>query len=364
MPATRTAGQSRTRKAVNVAAITALLAASGYFTVALRKDEQAKAPAVQAVTDKPALSSSNAGTQVKAQTWERLTGPARSVLRGSNGAVLATFTDGARTATLTGPSRTFAEPASTKSRVVTENWVRLLPQKWAAGAQGAQWFKDWYKKYAGSEEDDLFAYAFQYVQGAPVKKDAQGIPYAGDANFGPINPNGSEGNDLRDEQSDFYDYLGIPYTFRNGSTMKPQSGRYRDIDCSGFVRTVFGFRGRYPLAPTDDRGDGLPRTANGIARSHEGITVIPLSGSGPWYTRPTSIDLLQPGDLVIFKLDGRTKNRLDHIGIYLGNDTDGHKIFISSREEVNGPTIGDKGGTSRLDGNGYYATYFRTARRL
>lgn len=363
MPTSTSAGAGRARKIVNVLAVTALLGASGYLTVALRKDEQAKAPVVQAVTDKPLLSSSTLGAR-GAQTWERLTGPDRSVLRDAKGQVLGTFTDGARTATLTGPSRTFSEPANTKSRVVTENWVRLLPQKWKAGAEKEQWFKDWFKKYFGSEEDDIFAFAFQYTEGAPVKKDAQGIPYAGDAGFGPINPGGSLGNDLRKEQSDFYDYLGIPYTFRNGSTMKPERDRYRSVDCSGFIRTVYGFRGRYPLAPSDTEGNGLPRTANGIARSHEGVTIIPLQGSAPWYSRPTAIDVLQPGDLVMFKLDSRTHSRLDHIGIYLGNDTDGHKIFISSREEVNGPTIGDKGGTSRLDGNGYYANYFRTARRL
>jgi cell wall-associated NlpC family hydrolase len=361
MPAAR---KSRSRQFLNVTTVVVLLAASGYLTVALRKDQEAKAPVVQAITDKPVLSSATIGAQTTGQTWERLAGPERSVLRDAKGQVLGTFTDGARTATLTGPSRTFSEPANTKSRVITDSWVRLMPQKWKAGAEKTQWFKDWFKQYFGSEEDDLFAYAFQYTQGAPVKKDAKGVPYAGDAGFGPINPGGSIGNDLRKEQSDFFDYLGVPYTFRDGTTMQPEKPRYRAIDCSGFVRTVFGYRGRYPLAVSDTQGDGLPRTANGIARSHEGITVIPLQGSAPWYTRPTQIDKLQPGDLVIFKLDSRTGERLDHIGIYLGNDTDGHKIFISSREEVDGPTIGDKGGTSRLDGNGYYASTFRTARRL
>lgn len=74
--------------------------------------------------------------------------------------------------------------------------------------------------------------------------------------------------------------------------------------------------------------------------------------------------MLQPGDLVFFKLDARTNQRLDHVGMYMGHDTDGHMIFVSSREEVNGPTIGDKGGTSRLDGNGYYASTLRSAKRL
>lgn len=63
-------------------------------------------------------------------------------------------------------------------------------------------------------------------------------------------------------------------------------------------------------------------------------------------------------------LDARTGKRLDHVGVVLGYDTQGHLIFISSREEINGPTIGDVGGVSRLDGNGYYAKTLRSAKRL
>jgi hypothetical protein len=55
---------------------------------------------------------------------------------------------------------------------------------------------------------------------------------------------------------------------------------------------------------------------------------------------------------------------MDHSAIYLGPDTEGHKVFVSSRKEQNGPTIGDKGGVSRLDGNGFYAGLFRSAKRL
>ncbi|MFD3910661.1 C40 family peptidase [Streptomyces sp. NPDC058603] len=355
--------KKRGRPVLHAATVLALLAGSAYLTVELRKDEQAKAPAVQAITDIPALTSGN-GSTAGEQTWERLKNPERSVLRSGDGDILATFTDDARTATLTGPSRTFDEPTNTKSRVVTENWVRLMPEAWKKGAEKEKWFKDWFKEYYGSEEDDLFAFAFQYVEGAPIKKDDEGVPYAGDAAFGPVNPEGSEGNDYRLEQSDFYDYLGIPYTFRDGTTKQPQSARYRAIDCSGFIRTVFGYRGRYPLMVSDVAGDGLPRTANGMARSDAGVDIIKLSGPEPRYERPKSISVLQPGDLVFFKLDARTKNRLDHVGMYMGNDTDGHQIFVSSREEVNGPTIGDKGGTSRLDGNGYYAATLRSAKRL
>ncbi|MCX2968199.1 MULTISPECIES: C40 family peptidase [Streptomyces] len=354
----------KSRPVLHAATVLALLGASGYLTVALRADEQAKVPAVAAVTDTPNLKNAGVGQDTGERTWERLKNPDRSVLRSEDGRVLATFTDGSRTATLTGPSRTFTEPTSTQSRVVTENWVRLMPEHWRKGAEKEKWFKDWFGEYFGSEEDDLFAIAFQYVEGAPVKKDDEGLAYAGDADFGPLNPEGEEGADLRLEQSDFYDYLGIPYTFRDGTTLQPEAARHRAMDCSGYIRAVFGYRARYPLAPSDETGDGLPRTANGMARSDLGTDVIELGGKAPSYERPANIDVLQPGDLVFFWLDERTESRLDHVGIYLGHDTDGHKVFISSREEVNGPTIGDKGGTSRLDGNGYYATAFRSAKRL
>ncbi|MFE7123522.1 C40 family peptidase [Streptomyces sp. NPDC057617] len=353
----------RGRPVLHGVTVIALLAGSAYLTVELRKDEQAKAPAVQAITDIPHLRSGSA-TTIGLQTWERLTNPDRSVLRIGDGDILATFTDGARTATLTGPSRTFREPANTSSRVVTENWVRLMPEAWTKGAEKEQWFKDWFDEYYGSERDDLLAIAFQYVGGAPVKRDDEGVPYAGDAAYGPLNPDSGEREGLRLEESDFYDYLGIPYTFRDGTTKQPEAARYRSIDCSGFIRTVFGYRGRYPLAAADGAGEGLPRTANGMARSTAGVDVIGLSGRAPQYERPETIGVLQPGDLVFFKLDAWTKSRLDHIGMYLGTDTDGHQIFISSREEVNGPTMGDEGGASRLDGDGYYAAAFRSAKRL
>ncbi|MFJ6935464.1 C40 family peptidase [Streptomyces sp. NPDC101132] len=349
------------RPVLHAVTVVALLAGSAYFTFELRKDEQEKAPAIASVTD--SVDSSGKSSSSGEQKWERLKNPERSVLRGGDGNVIATFTDGARTATLTGPSRTFTEPATTKTRVVTTDWVRLMPEPWRSGAEKEQWFKEWFTKYQGSEEDDLFAMAFQYGDQAPVKKDAEGIPYAGDASFGPINPNGSIGNDYRLEQSDFYDYLGIPYTFRDGTTIQQEANRYRSMDCSGFIRTLFGYRARFPLMSSDTSGDGLPRTANGMARSKVGVDVIPLKGVSA-AGRPSNIDVLQPGDLLFFKLDARTGERLDHTGMYLGNDTEGHKIFISSREEANGPTIGDKGGTSRLDGNGYYASTLRSAKRL
>ncbi|MFH9736768.1 NlpC/P60 family protein [Streptomyces roseolus] len=353
-----------TRPAVHTATVLSLLAAGAYLTVELHQQERAKAPAVPTVTDRPLPVSAGSVRHTAGRTWERLRNPSRSVLRTVDGEVLATFTDGARTATLTGPRRAFAEPRTTESRVVTRSWVRLLPEEWEKGAEREEWFADWFGRYFGSQEDDLFATAFAYVDGAPVKRDSAGVAYAGDASYGPFAPHGPGKAKRRLEQSDFYDYLGVPHTFQDGTTMRPEKTRFRSMDCSGYIRALLGYRNGYPLLATDGPGDGLPRTADGMARSDRGVDVIPLGADVRGSGLPPSTDVLQPGDLVFFKLDDRTKDRLDHVGMYVGHDTDGHRIFISSRKKADGPTIGDKGGTSRLDGHGHYAEALRSAKRL
>ncbi|MEU9608777.1 NlpC/P60 family protein [Streptomyces sp. NPDC048057] len=356
--------KKNSRRILPVLAVLGLVATSGYLTLELRQQEDDGITEIRNVGVLNGIKgTTGASTDKGEEGWTRLENPARSVLRGGDGRVKAVLTDGAQTAKLTGPARTFAEPASTGSKVSTTDWVRLMPKAWSEGAEKEKWFKEWYGEYADSKEDDIFASAFQYVQGVQDKKDEQGRLVAGDANFGPLNTTGAEDGDLRLEQSDFYDYLGKPYPFRDGKTGTPEAMRARSLDCSGYIRMVVGFRGRYPLMSSDRSGDGLPRTANGMARSKEGVDVLPLKGITP-ADRPTAIDQLQPGDLVFFKLDARTKERLDHVGIVLGHDTEGHLIFVSSREEVNGPTIGDIGGVSRLDGNGYYAKTLRSAKRL
>ncbi|WP_086830487.1 C40 family peptidase [Streptomyces sp. NRRL B-24572] len=357
------AGKKKSRTLLSGLAVLGLVATSGYLTLELRKQEEQGVTEVRDVGVLNGTGKAGAARNTAAEQWSRLENPARSVLRGADGQIEAVLTDGARTAKLTGPARTFAEPTSTASKVSTTDWIRLMPKPWAKGAEKEKWFKDWYAENADSKEDDIFAFAFQYVAGAPQRKDEQGRVVAGDANFGPLNTTGAEGGDLRLEQSDFYDFLGVPYPFRDGVVGRPEAIRARSLDCSGFMRMVLGFRARYPLMSSDKSGDGLPRTANGMARSDQGVDILPLTGIAA-QNRPSAIDELQPGDLVFFKLDTRTGQRLDHVGMVLGHDTEGHLVFVSSREEVNGPTIGDIGGVSRLDGNGYYAKTLRSAKRL
>jgi hypothetical protein len=50
--------------------------------------------------------------------------------------------------------------------------------------------------------------------------------------------------------------------------------------------------------------------------------------------------------------------------MYLGRDSREHYRFISSRKRANGPTMGDLGGKSILDGTNLYARTFRAVRRV
>ncbi|WP_256725932.1 NlpC/P60 family protein [Streptomyces sp. IMTB 2501] len=317
-------------------------------------------------TDHAEASQASPGAGIQASSgqlhFERIGNPARTVARDRHGTVIATFTDGARTAVLTGPSRTFAEPRTTDAQVVTKSWVRLLPKAWARGAERSDWFKTWLRSRLGSRDPDILATAFDYMAGAPARTTAAGVTYSGAARYTPGTTSDS-GRALQGKPrvgSDFYDYLGIPWTFPDAVTRRPEKDRSRSVDSSGYVRLVYGYRSGFPLNSRDSAaGSGLQRTADAIAHGRLGVPVIPLTDR-----RPAVIQQLQPGDLVFFRTRELPGGRIGHIGIYLGLDTADHPRFISSRKSAGGPTMGDKGGTSRLDGDGYYAQGLRAARRL
>ncbi len=295
-------------------------------------------------------------------TFERLSAPDRTVVRAGDGGTLATFTDGARTAVLTGPSRTFGEHRTTEAKVTTDAWVRVLPHAWQQGMEKSAWFTTWFRKTLGDSSPDVFAVAFQYSSaGAPDKHNGAGVRYAGTAHFGPRNAAVNNPLDFayHDEQSDFYDYLGIDWTFPDGTRVQHEKARYGDVDCSGFQRLVWGYRMGIPLHNTNARGNGLPRRAFAIAAYGPGRLVIPDTGA-----QPTDLDALQPGDLVFFAIIKDRPNFIDHCGMYMGLDDQGRHRFYSSRSAANGPTMGDLSGRSLLDGTDFYARGFRAARRL
>jgi cell wall-associated NlpC family hydrolase len=350
-------GRKISRRVLQTCALIAVIALSGFGVVQFARQQTAGDP--RSAPPATALAFQGDGNAAPAPAaagprFDRLANPPRTVVRDGTGAVVATFTDGARTVALTGPPRTFAEPRFTKARITTTTWVRLAPEVWAAGAEQAPWFGPWFEGAKQDKSPDMFEIAMQYADGAAAEKDAKGLRFRGDAIFGPVEPAGV----ARLEQSDFFDYLGISYAFPDAGRKRPKPEHTGALDCSGFVRMVYGYRLGYPLRGTNDAGPGLPRRAFAIAERGPGVALIPNAR-----TRVTAYDALQPGDLLFFEVED-SPDELDHTGIYLGIDSDGHHRFMSSRERANGPTFGDLGGTSLLDDGGMYSKAWRAARRI
>lgn len=272
--------------------------------------------------------------------------PARTTVRDSNGAWLATFTDGASTVLLTGPRRTFAE-GTTSATVTSSNWVRALPKPFTGEVD-----MDWLSARLADRSPDALTIAMQYTTGAAAVYDPGGALIGGDADYGPLQADGT-----REEGADFNDYLGVPWTY--GRTADPpEADQAGALDCSGFLRMVWGYRLGLPLS-LKTVGDAIPRRAHQIASSAPGVVVVNDRG-----VTSTAYRSLATGDLVFFDAATDDGTQIDHTGMYLGLDSQGHHRFISSRKTVNGPTLGDVGGKSVLDGTGLYARSFRTARRL
>ena len=304
---------------------------------------------VATVASAPALAQNPSAVALGAYMEQRLSSPPRTVVTSSSGAWLATFTDGAQSVTLSGPTRTFAEPATTAATVSTSIWVRLLGKPFAGAVD-----RTWLSNALADTTPDVLAIAMQYVRGAPPRLTSTGLKIAGDASYGPLQSNGT-----RSPGSDFNDYLGVAWKYPSGTVDKPEVDEAGALDCSGFVRMVFGYRGGIALSLLPDGGASLPRHSWAIAASAPGREIIGNFGM------PTlSRSKLQAGDIVAFDASPGDGGRIDHVGVFLGRDSLGHDRFISSRRTANGPTMGDLGGQSTLDGSGLFATAFRGARRL
>ena len=297
-------------------------------------------------------------------SYETLANPDRIRVT-EDGEWVATFTLGCYTVTLAGPARTFSETfrsqGATRTVTVTHRtWVRAAPgpvdanvdERWLARALAAN--------HAGTP--DALAIAMQYIKNAPpiLLGDLQ---IAGDASYGPLLPDGT-----RDEGSDFNDYLGLRWLYPADDPDRPEASQHRCLDCSGYIRMVWGYRHHLPDAgypdtiPLSRRPQSnatLPRRSFELYEGATGIILIENAG-----TQATDLDILDAGDLVFFDVESDDGARLDHVGMYLGTDVAGARRFISSRQTANGPTLADAGGRSILNGTGTYARRFRAARRL
>lgn len=295
--------------------------------------------------------------------------------------LLATLTQGARTVAFRGksttPQRSFSEdcvisyttkthpnyPCNAATLTFSTNaYVRLLPA--AFNGQVTQELDDWLRA-RDDENDDVAAHPDII---------ARAMAYLGsNASYGPVISSGTGVCSLidyseRGEFSDFNDYLGInwTYTYTNGTTVTRTADpdRANCLDCSGYIRIVYGHHGGLPLEFEELNGQAIPRRSYQMYTHAPAVTIVYDVG-----TQVTDLSRLLPGDLVFFNADTDSSDeatRLDHVGIYLDRDTamSGQYRFISSRKQANGPTFADTGGRSSLDGTFFYQKAFRAVRRL
>src|SRR4051812_42286843 len=244
--------------------------------------------------------------------------------------------------------------------VVTKDWVRVLKAPFSGTVDSA--LTAWLESALADSSPDVFGMAMQYLEGAPPISDS-GLQIAGDANYGPFDPNvpaPDGGTPVRIEGADFNDYLGIPWTYSSGYVDNPKPNMIRSLDCSGYIRMIWGYRLGLPLSPGPASSvKGIPRRAVQIDASDIGVVIIASST-----TANTQTSRLQAGDLLFFDAEPNDGPSVDHVGMFLGKDERGRYRFVSSRKSSNGPTMGDFHGPSVLDGNSLYPTSFRSARRL
>ena len=291
------------------------------------------------------------------------TNPDRVEVRDEHGALLATFTIHAYTVTLAGPQRTFSETAGATTITITHStWVRAAPGPFS-GQVDERWLGKALEANAAQVPDAL-GLAIQYLKGvAPLMLGD--LQIAGDASYGPLDEHGK-----RQENSDFNDYLGLPWLYPAESPDPPEPAEFRCLDCSGYIRMVWGYRHHLPNAGYPDQvplsrvpraGLTLPRRSFQIYTEGTGVIIIPNAGT------QVASDVIEShlgiGDLVFFDR-ADDPGLLDHVGMYVGQDAAGDYRFISSRKTIDGPTFADVGGKAILNGTLTYARTFRAARRI
>lgn len=279
--------------------------------------------------------------------YTQLQNPSRVEVRDKQKKWVATFTTGCYTVTLSGAARTFSEPLSTTATVSHSVWVRTLPAPFVAPVN-----ETWLTNARANTAPDVLQFGMQYIAGAPAIYNASNLKIAGDADYGPLQADGT-----RQEGSDFNDYLGISWAYPTGVD-SPEATQLNCLDCSGFVRMALGYRCGVPMT-LDPNGTQLPRRSFQMYASAPGIVTIANTG-----VQVTNFSALSVGDLLFFDASTDDGTQIDHVGVFLGVDSVGKHRFLSSRKTINGPTLGDTGGLSILNGTGYYAKAFRAGRRL
>ncbi|WP_254705785.1 NlpC/P60 family protein [Streptomyces vilmorinianum] len=248
--------------------------------------------------------------------------------------------------------------------VTHSHWVRLLDEPFDGTWTPA--LEDVIRGWAGSLAPDALSYAAMFLPGAPAvtsgRKEPLGAQVLGAARYGKPDAQG-----LLPVGADFHDYMGQAWSFPDRTSPKPpEEGQAGNLDCSGYVRMVYGYHMGIPMyEDVDPAKRALPRKSGAMVEYAPGVRVASKPDDNSELPQATPI---QPGDLVLFDandpVDAGEPYTVDHVGIYLGVDGDGRRRFLSSRKSCNGPTMADLAGASLLDGTGLYAVSLRTVHRL
>ncbi len=286
---------------------------------------------------------------------------------------VASFTAGAYTVHMEGPSRSFTWGAPAVVTVITTSWVRTLPLPFDP-ATPASTLTNWLNAARAKNCDaptgakDIIGIAFDYAEGTAL--------------------------DARHEWgADFHDFLGTSWDPSDASARNADPTQLGKLDCSGYVRLVWGARANFsyegaeamiPLSLNEYAG-AIPRTSRQQYSVGPGKVIVPFrlqptDGLAANGGTPTAAELsaLQVGDVVFFDLNcdysladpacsADPSTAVTHVGLYLGADSAAHLRFISSRLSADGPTMGNLGGWSILDltrKSTYFPKRFRAARRF
>ncbi len=291
----------------------------------------------------------------------------------SGGQPVAWFTAGSYSVRMVGPTRTFTWGKPVSVTFQSTAWVRTLGAPFRTDMPAAA-RKDWLNAAravncsAPTGTADVIAVAFEYVEGTPL--------HAGYA-YG----------------ADFHDYLGTSWKPPDGSVRQPDPAMFGELDCSGYMRLIWGSRINFTYKGTGlslplslDAVTGmLPRRSYQQYLSGPGKVIVPFrrvptGGSPATGGTPTAAEAsaLAAGDLVFFDMScdyGATTPTcsadpavaIGHVGMFLGKDNASNLRFLSARTSSDGPTIGNVSGWSILNStsaSSSFARRFRAARRL
>lgn len=280
-------------------------------------------------------------------------GALTTVTNAFTNAWLATYTLNSRTVTMNGEQRTFSENNIT---VTHSTWVRALATAFNGTVDTTWLATNLANNVNVNGTDDILSIASEYLQAG-----------AKNANYGPT---------ATTEGSDFNDYLQVNWTYTphysvslgrvvTSWTDGYDANRVNCLDCSGYMRMVWGYRSQVPMCYNPDPASPnttMPRKA------------FEIYGSGPGTLVGLPATNFRIGDLVFFDADSSSTaeiGRIDHVGMFIGADQNGNLRFIHSRKSENrGPTFTlDTYGKSILndDGTGqylYYVNALKGGRRL